>query len=316
MSTRIVFLERDSVLAEFRAPAFDHEWVDFQHTPQTLVVERLQGARVAVINKRRIGKAELEVLPSLQMIALAATGADNIDLEACRERGVTVSNVRDYAVHSVPEHVMTLMLALSRRLFDYVGDVRAGRWAKARNFCFLDYPIADLNGKTLVLVGAGSLGESVAVLARAFGMKVVRAERPRAATIRPGYVRFEAALGVADVVSLHCPLTPETRGLFDNAAFASMKPSALFINTARGGLVDDVALVHALKSGVIAAAAVDVLANEPPPEDHPLLAADIPNLLVTPHVAWASSEAMQAMAEQVVANIEAFAAGQARNRLA
>lgn len=316
MTTRIVFLERDSVLAEFRKPVFAHEWVNFGHTPQSLVVERLAGARVAVINKRRIGRVELESLPELRMIALAATGSDNIDLAACRERGVLVSNVRNYALRSVPEHVMALMLALSRRLFEYVGDVRAGHWSTAPNFCFLDYPIADLHGKTLLLIGAGSLGEGVARLARAFGMEVVRAERRGALEVRPGYRAFEAALAEADVVSLHCPLTPETRGLFDSETFSLMKPGALFINTARGGLVDDSALVHALENGVIAGAAIDVLTTEPPPAGHPLLAANIPNLLVTPHVAWASREAMQIMAGQVIDNIEAFEAGAPRNRLA
>ncbi|MCB1900836.1 MAG: D-2-hydroxyacid dehydrogenase [Rhodocyclaceae bacterium] len=315
MNTRIVFLERDSVPVAFRKPAFAHEWVDFGHTHQSRVVERLVGAQIAVINKRRIGSAELEALPGLRMIALAATGSDNIDLTACATRGVVVSNVRGYALRSVPEHVMALVLALSRRLFEYVGDVRAGRWATAPNFCFLDHPISDLHGKTLVLVGAGALGEGVARLAQGFGMEVVRAERRGVPSPRPGYRPFDDALALADVVSVHCPLTTETRGLFDGRSFSLMKPGALFINTARGGVVDDQSLVNALKAGTIAGAAIDVLTTEPPAADHPLLAGDIPNLLITPHVAWASREAMESMAGQVIENIEAFVGGTPRNRL-
>ncbi|MBT0962090.1 D-2-hydroxyacid dehydrogenase [Denitromonas iodatirespirans] len=316
MEPRIVFLERGSVAADFPRPAQPHTWVDFPYTSPADIVPRLRGAQVAVINKLRLDAAVLAQLPELRMIALAATGSDNIDLAACRARGLVVSNVRGYAETSVPEHVIGLMLALSRQLIAYHRDVGAGRWPTSRHFCFLDHPMRDLRGATLGLVGQGSLGQGVARLAEAFGMRILWSERPAAAQVRPGRVSFEQMLREADVVSLHCPLNADTRGMIDAAALQAMKPQAFLINTARGALVDEAALAEALRRGDIAGAAIDVLSVEPPPADHPLLAADIPNLILTPHVAWASAEAMQAMAEQVVANIEAFLAASPRNRLA
>ncbi len=316
MVPKIVFLERDSVRAPFSRPAAAHTWVDYPDTTPAQIVARLQDAQVAVINKLRLDEAVLAQLPSLRMIALAATGSDNVDLAACRARGVVVSNVRGYAVTSVPEHVIGLMLALSRNLVAYQQAVQAGRWPGARHFCFLDYPIRDLRCATLALVGQGSLGEGVARLAEAFGMRVLWSERPGAGTVRPGRVAFDEILRRADVLSLHCPLTDDTRGMIDGAVLQAMKPTAFLINTARGALVDEAALAEALRSGEIAGAAIDVLSQEPPPPDHPLLAPDIPNLIVTPHVAWASAEAMQEMAVQVVANVEAFLAGAPTNRLA
>ncbi|KAA3654473.1 MAG: D-2-hydroxyacid dehydrogenase [Proteobacteria bacterium] len=316
MVPKIVFLERESVRAPFSRPAAAHRWVDYPDTTPDQIVPRLQDAQVAVINKLRIDEAVLAQLPALRMIALAATGSDNVDLAACRARGVVVSNVRGYAVTSVPEHVIGLMLALSRNLVAYQQAVQAGRWPAARHFCFLDYPIRDLRGATLALVGQGGLGEGVARLAEAFGMRVLWSERPGAADVRPGRVAFDEVLRRADVLSLHCPLTAGTRGMIDRAALQAMKPTAFLINTARGALIDEAALAEALRSGEIAGAALDVLSQEPPPADHPLLAPDIPNLILTPHVAWASAEAMQEMAVQVVANVEAFLRGAPSNRLA
>jgi glycerate dehydrogenase len=316
MGQRIVFLERASVDARFRPPQATHEWIEFAETGPDQIVPRLQGARVAIVNKVRIGKDELDALPDLEMIALAATGSDNVDLAACRARGIVVSNVRGYAVTTVPEHVMALMLAMSRRLFDYTADVAAGRWSRSPNFCFLDYPIRDLRGALLGIVGSGSLGRGVAELARGFGMQVVFSERPGADTVRDGRMAFDDLLGKADVISLHCPLTDGTRRLINADTLARMKPGALLINTARGALVDEQALADALRAGRIGGAAIDVLSAEPPPTDNPLLAGDIPNLIVTPHVAWASGAAMQAMADQVIDNIDAFLAGTPRNALA
>jgi len=316
MGLRIVFLERASVDAHFRAPQTAHEWVEFPESGPDQIVPRLQGARIAIVNKARIGQAELDALPALEMIAIAATGSDNVDLAACRARGIVVSNVRGYAVTTVPEHVMALLLALSRRLFDYTADVAAGRWSRSPNFCFLDYPIRDLRGAMLGIVGSGSLGRGVAELARGFGMQVVFSERPGADTVRDGRMAFDALLRQADVISLHCPLTDDTRHLMNARTLATMKPTALLINTARGALVDEQALADALRAGRIGGAAVDVLSTEPPPTDNPLLAGDIPNLIVTPHVAWASGAAMQALADQVVDNIDAFLAGAPRNSLA
>ncbi len=313
---RIVCLERDSIKATFRPPRIEHEWVDLAITPQAEVVTQLAGAQVAVVNKLRLGAGEIAALPDLRMVAISATGTDNVDLAACKARGIVVSNVRGYAVNTVPEHAILLMLALRRRLLDYVADVRAGKWTTSATFCLFDHPVGDLHGATLGVVGRGGLGTGVARLAEAFGMRVLFAEHKGAATVREGYTAFETVVREADVISLHCPLNDATRGLFGAAEFAAMKRSAILVNTSRGGLADEQALADALRAGEIAGAAFDVLSKEPPREGNPLLAPDIPNLIVTPHMAWASAEAMQALADQVVDNIEAFAAGNPRNRVA
>ncbi|MCB1933495.1 MAG: D-2-hydroxyacid dehydrogenase [Candidatus Accumulibacter sp.] len=309
---RIVHLERDSVIAELRRPDFPHHWVEYPKTQQDEVSERLAGATIAIVNKLRIDAGLLAALPALQMVAVAATGINNIDLDACRARGIVVANIRGYAVHAVPEHVLALVLALSRNILAYRQSVAEGRWQRAEQFCFFDHPIRDLHGATLALIGSGSLGNGVARLAGAFGMHVLRSERKDALSVRPGYVPFAEALRQADVVSLHCPLTADTTKLIGEAELRSMKPSALLINTARGGLVDEAALAGALREGWIAGAGFDVLSVEPPRSGNPLLAPDLlalPNFLLTPHVAWASQPAMQALADQLIANLEAFARG-------
>ncbi|MCB1959642.1 MAG: D-2-hydroxyacid dehydrogenase [Rhodocyclaceae bacterium] len=313
MKARIVVLEGASLDVPLRRPQGPHEWVEHAVSAPDTLRERLAGAQIAVVNKLPVRGEDLAHLPDLRMIAVSATGTDNVDLAACRARGIVVSNVRGYAVTTVPEHVMALMLALSRRLLDYHRDVRAGRWQRSANFCFVDYPITDLAGTTLAIIGGGSLGQGVARLAEAFGMRVLFAERRGAATLRPGRVAFETALREADVISLHCPLNAATRHLINAATLAAMRPSARLINTARGGLIDEAALADALRTGRIAGAALDVLSTEPPSDANPLLAADLPNLLITPHVAWASRRAMQALADQVTDNIDAFLAGQPRN---
>ncbi len=313
---RVVLLERDSVKAEFRQLAGCHEWLEYDVSTQAELLERLRGAQIAIVNKLRIGAAELAELPELRMIAVAATGADNVDLAECARRGVVVSNVRGYAVNTVPEHAMMLMLALRRKLFEYVSDVREGQWSKASTFCLFHHPVGDLHGASLGLIGSGALGEGVARLAEVFGMRILRSERKGADSVRAGRVAFDEVLRQSDVVSLHCPLTPQTRGLIGEAELSAMPSHAILINTARGGLCDEAALADALRAGVIAGAAVDVLSSEPPEADHPLLASDIPNLIVTPHMAWASAGAMQALADQVIHNIEAFVAGTPRNLLA
>ena len=317
MTHRIVFLDRDSVPADVPRPGFPHAWQEFGQTAQEEIVERLAGASIAISNKVPLRADTLAGLPDLRMIAIAATGSDNVDLDYCRARGIIVSNVRGYAVHAVPEHVMALVLALRRNLFAYRADIRAGRWQRSVHFCFADHPIRDLAGGTLAIVGSGALGQGVARLARAFGMAVIQAERKGAPVVRAGHVPFDVALATADIVSLHCPLTPDTRNLIGGAELARMKPGALLINTARGALVDEAALACALREGRIAAG-LDVLSKEPPEAGNPLLAPDLldlPNYILTPHVAWASSEAVAVLARQVIGNIEAFAAGQPRNVL-
>jgi glycerate dehydrogenase len=313
---RIVYLERESIIADIRRPACDHVWSEYARTLQGEVEARLAGATIAIVNKLVLDAATIARLPMLKMIAVAATGTNNVDLDACRARGIVVSNIRGYAVHTVPEHAIALMLALSRNLIAYRDSVQAGRWQESEQFCFFDHPIRDLHGATLAVIGSGSLGDGVVRLAEAFGMRVLKAERRGAAHCRPGYTPFAEALAAADVVSLHCPLTPETQGLIGANELRAMKSSALLINTARGGLVDEVALVAALREGWIAGAGFDVLTKEPPREGNPLLAPELlalPNFLLTPHVAWASRPAMQALADQLIDNIEAFARGEPRN---
>lgn len=302
----IVFLERGTLRAELRRPAFEHRWVDYDVTRAEEVLERLRGATVAVVNKLPLRAEVLAELPALKLIAVAATGTDNIDLEFCREHNIAVSNVRGYARETLPEHVLMLMLALRRNLFAYRDVVRAGAWQRAGQFCVHAAEIHDLHGATLGLFGRGTLGRGVERLALAFGMRVLVAERKGAASVREGRTPFAEVLRRSDVVSLHVPLGAETRRLIGRAELALMKPSAILINCARGGVIDEGALAEALREGRIAGAGVDVLSREPPPDDNPLLAPDLTNLIVTPHVAWASREAQQALADRLVENIEAF----------
>lgn len=316
---RIVQLEAESLIAAVRRPAFAHEWVEYPATLPGQVVERLRGAAVAITNKVPLDAAAIAALPELKMIAVSATGTNNVDLDACRARGIVVSNIRGYAEHTVPEHVIALLLALSRNLVAWRETLLAGGWQQSSQFCLFDHPIRDLHGATLGLIGSGTLGNGVARLAEAFGMRVLRAERKAAATVRPGYTAFVDVLAQADAISLHCPLTPETTGLIGEAELQAMKPSALLINTARGGIVDEAALIRALTEGWIAGAGFDVITAEPPPAGHPMVDPALlarPNFLLTPHVAWSSRPAMQALADQLIDNIEAFAAGTPRNQVA
>ena len=302
----IVFLERNTFNVPFRRPAFAHEWSEFGETPPGEVVERLAPATIAICNKLPLRAETLSQLPKLRLIAVAATGVDNVDLAYCRSHNIAVCNTRGYAVNSLPEHALMLMLALRRNLMAYRGDVKAGRWHEAKQFCLLDHPIGDLRGATLGIVGFGTLGKSMAQLGRAVGMEVIVA-------VRDDRAGFEEVLRRSDVLSLHCPLTEETKNLIGADELAQMKPDAILINTARGGLIDDHALIEALKNGRLAGAGIDVLRNEPPRDGNPLLEVDLPNLIVTPHNAWASRQAMQTLADQLVDNLEAFVGGSPQN---
>ena len=313
MKQIIVFLERNTFNVPFREPAFDHEWVDFGETSLDQVVERLAPATIAICNKVQLRAEALSQLPKLRLIAVAATGVDNVDLDYCRSHDIAVCNTRGYAVNSLPEHALMLMLALRRNLIAYRADVNAGRWHEARQFCLLDHPIGDLKGRTLGIVGFGTLGRSMAQLGSAIGMEVIVAERKNASAVRADRVSFTNLLRLSDVISLHCPLTEDTKNLISYNELKQMKPNAILINTARGGLIDDYALLDALQSRRLAGAGIDVLRNEPPREGNPLLDANLPNLIVTPHNAWASRQAMQTLADQLVDNLEAFVRGEPRN---
>jgi glycerate dehydrogenase len=248
-------------------------------------------------------------LPKLKLIAVAATGTDVVDKAYCKENGIKVVNIRNYAFNTVPEHVIALIFALRRNLLTYVNDVQAGVWNKSSQFCFLTHPIRDIAGSTLGIVGYGALGKSIGKRAEALGMKVLAYD----VFPQPGLTDFETILRESDIITLHVPLTPETKNMIGEKEFKKMKPTAILINTARGGLVDEAALAKALKEGTIAGAGFDVLTVEPPKDGNILLDKSIPNLIVTPHVAWASKEAMQILADQLIDNIEAFVAGKPQN---
>ncbi|MEO6928528.1 MAG: D-2-hydroxyacid dehydrogenase [Casimicrobiaceae bacterium] len=309
----IVFLDRGSLDATLRPPGFAHAWRDHDHSGAGQVVERLAGATIAITNKVPLRAAALAALPDLRMVAVAATGTDIVDVAACAQRGIVVSNIRGYATSTLPEHVFAMILALRRNLFAYRDDVAHGEWQRASQFSLLAHPIRDLCGSTLGVVGLGALGRTVARLGLAFGMRV-QGYDPQAPAIE-GVVPATIAgiIAEADVVTLHVPLTAQTRGMIGAAELARMKPTALLINTARGGLVDEAALAAAISGGSIGGAAIDVLAVEPPTPDNPLLALRAPNFMLTPHISWASVEAMQALADQLIDNIDAFVAGKPRN---
>ena len=305
---KIVFLDRQSLRAELRTPSFAHEWTEHVQTRPDQVVERLQHATVAISNKVPIRRDTLAQLPNLKLIAMAATGYDVIDTEACRERGVAVVNIRNYALHTVPEHAFALIFALRRNLIAYRDDVLNGRWQKAAQFCFFDHPIQDLHGSTLGVFGEGVLGQATAQIARALGMKVLFADHAPPKAPGVDFVDPARVFAESDIISLHCPLTPESRHFIGMPQLQQMKRSALLINTSRGGLVEEQALKTALETGVIAGAGFDVLTQEPPVNGNPLLDIRTPNFILTPHVAWASQQAMQFLADQLIYNIEAFVA--------
>lgn len=287
----------------------------YDDTDDSQLAERIAGAEIVLGNKIVLSDSVLESAPNLRFIGLTATGTDNVDLEAAKQRGIAVSNIRAYCTQSVVEHVFGCLLNLAHNLETYVDDVRDGAWQEADNFGILTYPIRELSSMTLGIVGYGELGKGVARIAGAFNMNVLIAARPGSHEVPDGRVSMEDLLRRADVISLHCPLNDTTRRLFGAPEFGAMKDSAMLINTARGGLVDSRALVDALHDGEIAAAAIDVLPEEPPTDGNPLLDYKGENLMVTPHMAWGTLTARQAAIDELTANIAAFLNGQQRNRV-
>jgi glycerate dehydrogenase len=302
----------DLDLSALRQALPDCQFHDVTTPEQT--ADRIRDAAVVISNKVMLDRTTLDQASNLQLICVAATGTNNVDLEAAKERGITVTNVVGYATPSVAQHVFSLILALTTRLAEHQHAVSTGAWQRSSQFCLLDYPFRELAGKRLGIVGYGELGHAVARVAEAFGMELLLAQRPggEPATDR---LPLHKLLPQVDVLSLHCPLTENTRGLIDGQALALMRPDALLINTARGGIVDEAALAAALRAGRLGGAGVDVLTREPPSDGNPLLAGDIPNLIVTPHVAWASRESRQRLLNELVANIQAFLGGTRRNRI-
>ncbi len=309
---RIVFLDRDTIGpgVEMTKPSFEHQWVEYGKSRQDQVVERLADADIVVTNKVPIREETLAQLPGLKMVAVAATGYDVIDLDACKARGITVANVRGYAVNTVPEHTFSLILALRRSLVGYRQDVIDGEWQKSEQFCFFNHDIQDLANSRLGIIGSGAIGQAVAKIGRAMGMEVVFAERKGSEMCREGYLPFGEVIETSDVISLHAPLTPNTRDMISEKELTWMKPSAILVNASRGGLINESALVKAVKDKQIAAVGLDVLTQEPPRNDHPIFEiASLPNVIVTPHTAWASLAAMQEVWRQVIDNIEGHVEG-------
>ncbi|WP_237478642.1 D-2-hydroxyacid dehydrogenase [Lichenibacterium dinghuense] len=310
---QVVFLDRGTIARQIalRRPNFAHDYVEYERTSPEQVLDRLRSATIAIVNKVVLTAEILGRLPTLRLVAVAATGTDCIDKAFCREAGVTVMNIRDYAVRTVPEHVLALMLALRRSLIPFRQDVLDGEWQRAGQFCFFHHPIRDLGGARLGIVGKGALGQRVAAIGEALGMDVRFAGRKGERSPGPSHVSWEEFLATSDVISLHVPLTAETQGLIAMAEFRRMERRPLLLNTARGGLVNEEDLERALREGLVSGAGIDVTSPEPPTRDSPLMRiAALPNVIVTPHVAWASDEAMQGLADRLIDNIETFVAGE------
>jgi glycerate dehydrogenase len=303
------------------------EWQVFDTTVPHETAVRVRDVDIVLTNKVELDAQLLRGNPHIKLIVILATGTNNVDLAVARELGIAVSNVINYSTESVVQHTFALMLTLATKLLQYRADIAAGRWRQSKQFGLLDHPVMELHGKTLGVVGCGTIGRRVADVARAFGMQVLIAQRAvksneKTSTQIDAHFDKEARvplaelLARADIVSLHCPLTADNRHMINDAAIACMKPQALFINVSRGALVDERALADALKAGRIAGAGIDVLSEEPPVKGNPLLEPDVPNIIVTPHSAWASREARQTLVNSVAAIVDAFMQGRRINAVA
>ncbi len=309
----IVVLDRDTLVNRPFDFDFPHTLSSYGTTEAHETLERIRGADIVITNKVVISAQAFAENPQLKLVAVTATGVNNVDVEAAKQNGTAVCNIRAYGNESVAEHAFMMMITLMRNLPAYQRDVAAGLWENSPFFCHLGAPMRDLNGKTLSIFGRGNIGKTLATYAQAFKMNVVFAEHKNAQSIRDGYVSFDEAIRSADVVSLNCPLTPQTANMIGEAELQQMKPGAILINCGRGGLVDEAALAAALKYGQIGGAGFDVLTQEPPRDGNPLLKARLPNLIVTPHIAWASQEAANRLFDILLDNINRFVAGNPQN---
>lgn len=309
----IVVLDRDTLVNRPFDFDFPHTLSSYGTTEAHETLERIRGADIVITNKVVISAQAFAENPQLKLVAVTATGVNNVDVEAAKQNGTAVCNIRAYGNESVAEHAFMMMITLMRNLPAYQRDVAAGLWENSPFFCHLGAPMRDLNGKTLAIFGRGNIGKTLATYAQAFKMNVVFAEHKNAQSVRDGYVSFDEAIRSADVVSLNCPLTPQTANMIGEAELQQIKPGAILINCGRGGLVDEAALVAALKYGQIGGAGFDVLTQEPPRDGNPLLKARLPNLIVTPHIAWASQEAANRLFDILLDNINRFVAGNPQN---
>lgn len=309
----IVVLDRDTLVNRPFDFDFPHTLSSYGTTEAHETLKRIRGADIVITNKVVISAQAFAENPQLKLVAVTATGVNNVDVEAAKQNGTAVCNIRAYGNESVAEHAFMMMITLMRNLPAYQRDVAAGLWENSPFFCHLGAPMRDLNGKTLAIFGRGNIGKTLATYAQAFKMNVVFAEHKNAQNVRDGYVSFDEAIRSADVVSLNCPLTPQTANMIGEAELQQMKPGAILINCGRGGLVDEAALVAALKYGQIGGAGFDVLTQEPPRDGNPLLKARLPNLIVTPHIAWASQEAANRLFDILLDNINRFVAGNPQN---
>ena len=312
-SLHIVVLDRDTLVNRPFDFDFPHTLSSYGTTEAHETLERIRGANIVITNKVVISAQAFAENPQFKLVAVTATGVNNVDVEAAKQNGTAVCNIRAYGNESVAEHAFMMMITLMRNLPAYQRDVAAGLWENSPFFCHLGAPMRDLNGKTLAIFGRGNIGQTLATYAQAFKMNVVFVEHKHAETVRDGYVSFDEAVRTADALSLHCPLTPQTENMIGEAELQQMKPGAILINCGRGGLVDEAALVAALKYGQIGGAGFDVLTQEPPRDGNPLLKARLPNLIVTPHIAWASQEAANRLFDILLDNINRFVAGNPQN---
>ncbi|MBX9451519.1 MAG: D-2-hydroxyacid dehydrogenase [Mesorhizobium sp.] len=312
----VVFLDRATFPDEttLKPLSFPHELTVYDRTSADEVAGRIAAADIVITNKAPLTAASISGARNLKLVAVAATGYDVVDVPACVRAGIKVSNIRNYAVNTVPEHTFALILALRRSILQYRESIRQGAWLKADQFCYFDFPIYNLAGATLGVIGDGALGKAVAEIGRAFGMRVLFAAYKGTTGMGPLYTEFDDVLRQSDVITLHSPLMPSTRNMISDREFALMDRKPLLINTARGGLVDEEALHRALSSRQIAGAGFDVVTTEPPAMDQVLVRLlEFPNFILTPHVAWASSEAVQGLVDQLIDNIELFLRGTPRN---